>query len=94
MRSHINRALASDHLGDDDDGIGSDMDVPDHLPGSPLCPLDSRQKHSGNSVCPLHGRKKDVMAAKVKADAKRMGSLGTARREPEIVFDSSPAIGP
>ena len=96
MRAHIARARALD---EDFVGLMFDYDVPDHLPGSPLCPLDARHKYGGNSICPLHGRKKDAIAAKDKAnkaEAKRL-SLGTqaqARREPEIVFDSSPAISP
>jgi len=33
-------------------------DVPEHLPGSPLCPLSPKHRSGGKGVCVYHGRKK------------------------------------
>ncbi|KAF9637043.1 hypothetical protein BFW01_g7939 [Lasiodiplodia theobromae] len=33
-------------------------DVPEHLPGSPLCPLHPKHKGGGKGICVYHGRKK------------------------------------
>ncbi|KAI9710359.1 MAG: accessory factor associated with RNA polymerase II [Bogoriella megaspora] len=35
-----------------------EIDVPDHLPSSPLCPLNQRKSLGSRAICPLHGRKK------------------------------------
>ena len=32
------------------------LQVPDHLPNSPLCPKHPKHKSGGTGVCPLHGR--------------------------------------
>ncbi|OQO02679.1 hypothetical protein B0A48_12208 [Cryoendolithus antarcticus] len=93
MRGHCERVLASDHPADSHTIISYDHDVPDHLPGSPLCPVELKHKMKGQGICPLHGRRSEVVAARGRADAKRLGSLATARREPEIVFDSGVAEG-
>jgi hypothetical protein len=34
------------------------LDVPEHLPSSPLCPMHPKHKSEGKGICPLHGRKK------------------------------------
>ncbi len=56
------------------------LDVPDHLPNSPLCPLSPKHKSGGKAMCPLHGRKKGVPAKEV---------LQRVRHGPTIVFDSA-----
>jgi len=33
-------------------------DVPEHLPGSPLCPLSPKHKAGGKGICVYHGRQK------------------------------------
>ncbi|GME26225.1 hypothetical protein GTA08_BOTSDO03663 [Neofusicoccum parvum] len=33
-------------------------DVPEHLPGSPLCPLSPKHKSGGKGICVYHGRRK------------------------------------
>ena len=35
-----------------------EIDVPDHLPSSPLCPLNYKKSNGSRPICPLHGRKK------------------------------------
>lgn len=35
-----------------------EWDVPEHLPGSPLCPLSPKHKGGGKGICVYHGRKK------------------------------------
>lgn len=62
LRSIIDRDLADE--GEDlqtagRKGVGAvfELDVPDHLPNSPLCPLDRRHRSGGKSICPLHGRR-------------------------------------
>lgn len=39
-------------------GSGFQFDVPEHLPGSPLCPANGRHKSGGTGVCVYHGRGK------------------------------------
>ncbi|KAH6610559.1 hypothetical protein Trco_000579 [Trichoderma cornu-damae] len=34
-----------------------DLDIPEHLPGSPMCPADKRHKSGGTGVCAYHGRR-------------------------------------
>lgn len=85
LRAHIDRALAEDHPDDDDKDAVFEIDVPDHLPTSPLCPLSPKHKSGGRGICPLHGRRGDKRKGQT-----RTGSLGAGgtKREPEIVFDS------
>ncbi|KAI9650945.1 accessory factor associated with RNA polymerase II [Ciborinia camelliae] len=35
------------------------LNVPDHLPNSPLCPANPMHTSKGQGICPMHGRKKD-----------------------------------
>lgn len=37
-----------------------ELNVPDHLPSSPLCPLSPKHASSGLGLCPMHRRKKAV----------------------------------
>nr|POE54448.1 allergen asp f 7 like [Quercus suber] len=34
-----------------------ELDLPDHLPSSPLCPLSPKHKNGAAGICPMHGRK-------------------------------------
>ena len=36
------------------------VEVPDHLPSSPLCPRNPKHKSGGTGTCPLHGRNKST----------------------------------
>ncbi|KAF2395742.1 hypothetical protein EJ06DRAFT_262140 [Trichodelitschia bisporula] len=47
-----------DHFGLRDDELRSiEWDLPEHLPGSPLCPLSPKHKGGGRGICVYHGRK-------------------------------------
>jgi hypothetical protein len=35
-----------------------EFDVPEHLPGSPMCPANKRHKSGGTGVCVYHGRRR------------------------------------
>lgn len=37
-----------------------EMDLPEHLPGSPLCPKNPLHKSRGNGICVYHGRRRSV----------------------------------
>ena len=37
-----------------------EWDVPEHLPGSPLCPLSPKHRSGGKGICVYHGRKADL----------------------------------
>lgn len=104
MRSHISKALAEDDsdVFDDDARALLRADVPDHLPGSPLCPLDANHRDGGKGICPLHGSRKTMaMTSAVKMRKGRVGVAGqrgsltggVGKREPEIVFDSGDGSG-
>lgn len=34
-----------------------ELDAPEHLPGSPLCPMDPKHKSGGTEICVYHGRR-------------------------------------
>ncbi len=34
-----------------------ELDAPEHLPGSPLCPMDPKHKSGGKGICVYHGRR-------------------------------------
>lgn len=80
IRSCIEDALEDE---DNDTQPGFDFDVPEHLPNSPLCPLNAK-----HTICPLHGRRKKAVSPnerKVKPVVKRgptivfEGGVGAAR---------------
>ncbi|KAK0967027.1 hypothetical protein LTS16_007218 [Friedmanniomyces endolithicus] len=55
IKVYVEEALLDDN---DDTIMGFELNVPDHLPSSLLCPLNPRHKSGGNAICPMHGRKK------------------------------------
>ena len=77
IKSYIEEALNDDD--NDDVQLGFELDVPDHLPNSPLCPLNPKHKSGGRAICPLHGRKKRLSP---------MVSRATTKVEPRIVYES------
>lgn len=120
MRSHVSRQAAAaleesdfeDEAEDEDEKLLPplrrcvDVDVPDHLAGSPLCPLEGGRGGGGGvgggrGICPLHGGRKGTgmgMGRKGRArlGGGQRGSLTggtTGKREPEIVFDSGDGTG-
>lgn len=92
MRALISKALAEDDSGGEDAEALLRTHVPDHLLGSPLCPLDVRNKTGGKSICPLHGSRKTAQDLALKKRSRtggqRVSLTPAVKREPEIVFDS------
>ena len=85
MRSFLDETLNED----EDDSVNSfELDVPDHLPNSPLCPLSPKHKSGGKAICPLHGRKR---AATMRIWGPHPTAAKTMRKEPEIVYESGPS---
>lgn len=93
MRAYVwDETLRED---DDSSGFGSvgqsfDLNIPDHLTNSPLCPLNEKHKSGGKGICPIHGRRRvavNAYPARGRGEAKREGSK-VGRREPTIVFES------
>ena len=100
MRAHISKARADEDS--DCEDVDAEallrLDVPDHLPGSPLCPLHAMNARSslGKSICPLHGSRKTMLDQVLKRKSRVGGpraSLVWSKREPEIVFDSGDGSG-
>ncbi|OCK81894.1 hypothetical protein K432DRAFT_3948 [Lepidopterella palustris CBS 459.81] len=54
-----------------------EWDLPEHLPGSPLCPLNPKHKSGGKGICVYHGRKKEVKGDM--ADGAGAWALGSKR---------------
>lgn len=54
----LDRIMADDELTaeDADDLDLFEWDVPEHLPGSPLCPLNPKHRSGGKGICVYHGR--------------------------------------
>ncbi|KAK4548359.1 hypothetical protein LTR36_010229 [Oleoguttula mirabilis] len=87
IRTYVEDALNED--GDEDLELGFELDVPEHLPNSPLCPLDPRHKSGGKAICPLHGRKKRVERLGTtfnKVTTKTAGKV-TIKPKPQIVYE-------
>lgn len=100
MRAHISKARAEEDS--DYEDVDAEellrLDVPDHLPGSPLCPLHvvNAGSRRGKSICPLHGSRKTMFDQALKRKSKVGGpraSVVWSKREPEIVFDSGDGSG-
>ena len=100
MRAHISKARADEDS--DCEDVDAEallrLDVPDLLPGSPLCPLHAMNARSslGKSICPLHGSRKTMLDQALKRKSRVGGpraSLVWSKREPEIVFDSGDGSG-
>ena len=91
--NHI-RSFVEESLKDDDDDASTfpfELDVPDHLPSSPLCPLSPKHKSGGKAICPIHSRRKTNLGQSgVGGKAGEAGKGGGgARRGPTIVYESS-----
>ncbi|KAK4888476.1 hypothetical protein LTR27_012641 [Elasticomyces elasticus] len=85
--THIN-ALVEEALNDDEEDdtiMGFELNVPDHLPSSPLCPLNPKHKSGGKAICPLHGRKKKIRTA---AGTRSRASVAP-RLGPRIVYEGA-----
>ncbi|QSZ32639.1 hypothetical protein DSL72_002218 [Monilinia vaccinii-corymbosi] len=54
-KSPTNRSFASQYLSKSQ---LFELNIPDHLPSSPLCPTNPMHTSKGLGICPLHGRKR------------------------------------
>ncbi|KAF2141427.1 uncharacterized protein K452DRAFT_288123 [Aplosporella prunicola CBS 121167] len=59
FRTRMDQILQDDTGGGD---VDFEWDVPEHLPGSPLCPLSPKHKSGGKGICVYHGRRKTKRA--------------------------------
>lgn len=80
VRSYVNETLNED---DDENPLPFELNVPDHLPSSPLCPLSPKHKSGGKAICPVHRRAKTNLAHDAGARGKTVQKLA-----PRIVFES------
>ncbi|KAI7086440.1 hypothetical protein KC356_g5004 [Hortaea werneckii] len=65
-----------------------ELDVPDHLPNSPLCPLSSRHRSGGKGICPLHGRRKLAPSSPSPSNGHQLQQQRTPTKlEPRIVYE-------
>ncbi|KAI7372120.1 hypothetical protein KC354_g23 [Hortaea werneckii] len=88
IRNFVDATLDDDR----DDGelaqLGFELDVPDHLPNSPLCPLSSRHRSGGKGICPLHGRRKSAPSSPSPSNGHQLQQQRTPTKlEPRIVYE-------
>jgi hypothetical protein len=80
------RSYMEDTLHEDEDDEGSAfpfvLNVPDHLPNSPLCPLSAKHSSGGKAICPIHRRKRTTVNMPPSRPMKVL------RQGPTIVFES------
>lgn len=103
IRSYMNEAMREDDSGADSSTMGTpfELNVPDHLPNSPLCPLSAKHKGGGKAICPMHRRLKTGLGTGDGGGGARGGrggsEIGRKVKErvgaPVIVFESSQKDG-
>ena len=57
-----------------------ELNVPEHLPSSPICPKNPKHSSGGTGVCPYHGRQKMISKSKAltgEPQIKRQSTLRT-----------------
>jgi len=54
--------------------VRAEQNVPEHLAGSPLCPMHPKHKSGGWGVCPYHGRRKSATESTSNDDRRPSGS--------------------
>lgn len=85
IRTYLDETL-KESVDDDDDGEAQwVVDVPDHLPNSPLCPLSPKHSSGGKAICPIHRRKKTILAAP------QVGKVSqtSPKNSPTMVFEGN-----
>lgn len=104
IRSYMDEAMRDDDSGADEStmNVPFELNIPDHLPNSPLCPLSPKHKNGEKVICPMHRRRK---AGPVGAGESVRGGNGgsggsqTGKKSkeragaPVIVFESSQKDG-
>ena len=86
IQSYVDEALEAED--DESTSFPFELNVPDHLPNSPLCPLNPKHKSGGRAICPIHRRRKTKVAMPSKISGKSAHNQG-----PRIVFESEQAEG-
>ena len=81
LRSYMEEALKEDE-DDESSAFPFVLNVPDHLPNSPLCPLSPKHSSGGKAICPTHRRKRMTVAMPPSRPMKVL------RQRPTIVFES------
>ena len=103
VRAFVEEAMNEDNDESNEMVLGFETDVPDHLPNSPLCPLNPAHRSGGKAICPQHGRWKKGMPcaagnfgrpALAPARVKRANGAGIAKKDGggnkrlKIVYDT------
>lgn len=87
IRAYVDETLKESENDDDDDGAALFvLDVPEHLPTSPLCPLSPKHPSGGKAICPTHRRKRTTFGAS-SPGIKASQQLGT--QSPTLVFEGN-----
>lgn len=81
IRSYMDEALKEDE-DDESSAFPFVLNVPDHLPNSPLCPLSPKHESGGKAICPIHGRKGATF------NFAQVRPTKMQRQGPTIVFES------
>ncbi|KAK5163259.1 histone deacetylase [Saxophila tyrrhenica] len=79
IRTYVEEALGEeDAASESANNMPFELNVPDHLPGSPLCPLSPKHKSGGKAICPIHGRKRNSKAL----DSPRVNNDDSGKTQP------------
>ena len=90
-RTFVEEALNNDE--DTETILGFELNVPEHLPRSPLCPLSPKHKSGGKAICPMHGRKVRLHPIPsfgkpvLKPSRSARVDMKTVKQEPKIVYE-------
>ncbi|KAI7507315.1 hypothetical protein KC347_g6944 [Hortaea werneckii] len=88
IRNLVDATLDDDRDDEELAQLGFELDVPDHLPNSPLCPLSSRHRSGGKGICPLHGRRKLAPSSPSPSNGHQLQQQRTPTKlEPRIVYE-------
>nr|POF00918.1 hypothetical protein CFP56_20866 [Quercus suber] len=96
QRALLEEALLNiQHRADDNEhtDFEYELDLPDHLPNSPLCPLSPKHRNGEAGICPMHGRRTAVIATRsyVRSGVSQAMPLFQSRpatsRAPRIVYE-------
>ena len=93
IRSYVDEVLGSNDY-DSATKLPFELNVPDHLPSSPLCPLNARRNSTSPVLCPMHGRKGSQVKPTTRASTirgratRRDEPTRTSSHQPTIVFES------
>ena len=55
--------MGSEDTESDEERVQFHLDIPEHLPNSPLCPLNTKYRGKPMSKCPRHGRRRTLVSS-------------------------------